>query len=350
MEKKDKAIKTHSVFASNKSTLSEEENIHHGENPISLSPNESDVILIDDVESLEDDTSPHASYFIKDTHGRTLCIDDKDKEDLYFESDEKPAFMGSEDYSANFIMLQLRDKKIPENSIKMIGEYNDKKYVMYAYDNSIDLTSTKLYWHTRNPSIDDRRISFNKEYVKTEKGLKQYRLVWNNQGTEMFLYSHSHDESRSLLTANNKKYSLFTLHADFIKEKLIKPLVKKTWPNIKLRLFTFRILDPFYKLVSDEKVRRIYKESGLENFKYRKNSFDCDDFSFVYKAQASKEAYSNNEKFGYAIGVIFGVLGESVHAVNIFIDHDLKVKLIKPQHGEIIEAKDWEYTPFYILI
>ncbi|MCP9268668.1 hypothetical protein M5U04_11320 [Xenorhabdus sp. XENO-1] len=222
MEKKDKAIKTHSVFASDKSTLPEEENIHHGENPNSLFPNESGVILIDDAESLEDDTSPHASYFIKDTHGRTLCIDDKDKEGIHLEADEKPAFMGSENYSANFITLQLRDKKIPENSIKMIGEYNDKKYVMYAHDNSIDLTSTKLYWHTRNPSIDDRRISFNKEYVKTEKGLKQYRLVWNNQGTEMFFYSRTHhDEPRSLLTANNKKYSLFTLHADFIKEKLI---------------------------------------------------------------------------------------------------------------------------------
>nr|WP_256548351.1 lectin MOA-related protein [Xenorhabdus bovienii] len=109
-------------------------------------------------------------------------------------------------------------------------------------------------------------------------------------------------------------------------------------------------MDPFYKLVSDEKVKKIYKESGLENFKYRKNSFDCDDFSFVYKAQASKEAYSNNEKFGYAIGVIFGNFGKRAHAVNIFIDHDLKVKIIEPQGGKIIEAKDWDYTPYFILI
>ncbi|CDG87014.1 hypothetical protein XBFFL1_2370003 [Xenorhabdus bovienii str. feltiae Florida] len=48
--------------------------------------------------------------------------------------------------------------------------------------------------------------------------------------------------------------------------------------------------------------------------------------------------------------MVFGDFEESVHAVNIFIDHDLKVKLIKPQSGEIIEDEDWKYTPFYILI
>ncbi|MDX7998924.1 hypothetical protein FE394_06880 [Xenorhabdus sp. Reich] len=354
MEKKDKTIGIHNVFDSDKSILPEEKNIYHGKGSIFLSPNEPYVTLMDDPEfpddDTEDDTSPHAYYFIKDTHGRTLCINGNDYGDGHFEDDEKSAYMGSEDYSSTFIVLQLRDKKIPENSIKIIGEYNDKKYAMYAYDNSTDIASTDVYWHTRNPNMDDRRISFNKEYVKTENGIKQYRLVWNNQGTEMFLFSHSHDESYALLTANHKKYSLFTLHADFIKERLIKPLIQKHWPDIKLKLLTFKILDPFYKLVSDEKVKKIYEDSGLKNFEYRSKSFDCDDFSFVYKAQASKEAYSNNESFGYAIGVIFGFLEKRAHAVNIYINHDLKVKIIEPQSGRIIEPEDWIYTPFYIIM
>ncbi|WP_186435623.1 hypothetical protein, partial [Xenorhabdus innexi] len=183
MEKKNKVFKTHNELDADES-----------------------ILLKDDS---DDDTSPHASYLLRDTHGRTLCFDDGD-DDL--------AYMGSEEYSAHFIVLQLRDKKLPKNSIKVTGEYNDDKYLMYAYDNSIDKDSTQIFWHTRNSNIDDSRISFNKEYVKTENGLKQYRLVWNNQGTDMFLFSHSHDEKFAWLTADKKKYSRFTLHADFIKE------------------------------------------------------------------------------------------------------------------------------------
>ncbi|CDG17638.1 lectin MOA-related protein [Xenorhabdus doucetiae] len=330
MEKKYNIIKTHSVFDSYKSILSKD----------------------DTEDDEEDNISPHASYLLKDTHGRTLCISARDDEDdADYDNEEEYAYMGSEeDYSSNFIMLQLRDKKLPKNSIKVVGEYNDNKYAMYAYDNSTNLASTQIYWHARNINMDDSRISFNKEYVKTEDGVKQYRLVWNNQGTEMFLFSHSHDERFAWLTANKKKYSLFTLHADFIKSRLIKPLLKKTWPNIKFNLLTFRLLDTFYKLVSDKVAEKIHKNSGLKNFEYRRKSFDCDDFSVVYKAQASKEAYLNNENYGYAIGIIFGFREKSAHAVNIYIDHDLKVKLIEPQNGSIIEAKDWKYTPYYILI
>uniref|UniRef100_UPI001C96BA70 lectin MOA-related protein n=1 Tax=Xenorhabdus innexi TaxID=290109 RepID=UPI001C96BA70 len=133
-------------------------------------------------------------------------------------------------------------------------------------------------------------------------------------------------------------------------EKLIRTLLEKTWPDIKFNLLTFRVLDPFYKLVSENKVGEIYKASALEHFKYRKKSFDCDDFCFVYKAQASKEAYINDENFGYAIGIILGFRRKSAHSVNIYIDRDLKVKIIEPQNGNIINAEDWDYTPYYVLM
>ncbi|KMJ46968.1 hypothetical protein AB204_00265 [Xenorhabdus khoisanae] len=343
MENKDKTIKIPSVSDSGKSTLPESENMNRSEDPISLSQNDSSFFMENDPIPPEDKINPHVSYLIIDDHKRTLCIDD-------IEYDKKRAYMGSEQYYYAIIILKLRTLKTPGNPMRVAGLYQGKRFFMYAYDTSEE--TTKICWDTPNSSPEDKRISLKKEYVKTEDGMRKYRLIWNNQGTEMFLYSHAHDKSKqwAWLTASNKKYSLFTLHPHFIKARLIKTLLKKTWPKIQFNLANLRTVDTFYRLVSDEKAKDIYKKSGLENFTYKKQVFDCDDFSLVYKAQACKEAYSDKEIYGYAIGIILGNTKKTAHATNIYITPELKVKIIEPQTGEITDAKDWEYKPNYILI
>ncbi|MBC8953963.1 lectin MOA-related protein [Xenorhabdus sp. PB62.4] len=303
----------------------------------------SDFIMENDPVSPEDKINPHVSYLIIDDHKRALCIDD-------IEYDKKRAYMGSEKYSYAFIILKLRTLKTPGNPMRVTGSYQEKRFFMYAYD--ISEETTKICWDTPNSSPEDKRISLKKEYVKTEDGMRKYRLIWNNQGTEMFLFSHTHDKSKqwAWLTASHKKYSLFTLHPHFIKARLIKTLLEKTWPKIQFNLANLRTIDTFYRLVSDKKAEDIYKKSGLKNYTYRKQVFDCDDFSLVYKAQASKEAYADKEIYGYAIGMILGNTKKTAHAVNIYITPELKVKIIEPQTGEITDAKDWKYEPYYILI
>ncbi|PHM38985.1 hypothetical protein Xmau_03152 [Xenorhabdus mauleonii] len=297
----------------------------------------------------EEGISPYAYYFIKDVDGNILSIDYRDDED----EEEKYAYMGSDsedNKSSQFITIILSDKNRMDNTIEMTGEYNDKKYEMYAYDNTVSLESTDLYWHIHNDNIADSRISFNRDCIKTVNGVRQYRLIWHNQGVDFFVCNPSPGEGTPYLKVHNKKYTLYTFYARFVKSDIIAGLVKKIWPKLIINLVLLRISDELYTLISEEKVKEIYKESGLVNFKYRKESFDCDDFSFVCKAQASKKAYENNEKYGYAIGVIFGGYKKSAHSVNIFINHELEVKLIEPQSGRIIEPKKWKYKPYFILI
>ncbi|CDL85600.1 lectin MOA-related protein [Xenorhabdus szentirmaii] len=295
----------------------------------------------------EDEVSPYAYYLIKDVDGNILSIDDRD------DGEEKYAYMGSDSEKNNysqFVTIRLSDEHRLDNTIEMVGKYKGKKYEMYAYDNTVSLESTDLYWHSHNENIADSRISFNIDCFKTVNGIRQYRLIWHNQGVDFFLSNPSPGEGTPYLKIHQKKYTLYTFYAKFVDSKIMKDLIRKIWPKMKISLASLRTLDKFYKLVSEEEIKEIYRESGLVDFEYRKESFDCDDFSFVYKAQVSKKAYANNEKYGYAIGVIFGFYKKSAHSVNIFIDHELQVKFIEPQTGRIIDPKNWKYKPYFVLI
>ena len=36
--------------------------------------------------------------------------------------------------------------------------------------------------------------------------------------------------------------------------------------------------------------------------------------------------------------------------MNLFLDENADVKILEPQNGTVIEGKDWEYTPNFMVV
>jgi hypothetical protein len=137
-------------------------------------------------------------------------------------------------------------------------------------------------------------------------------------------------------------------------------LFKSAWPDATIDSNSFRQADTDYELLDTSRAGVIYADSGLSSYKWIPDVFDCDDFSYVYKAQACRQAYADNQATGnavvrsYALGVIWGRSANSAHAVNVFVDYTGSVKVLEPQNGSIVDAADWQdgqgspYVPFFI--
>ncbi|QVM93108.1 lectin MOA-related protein [Pseudomonas entomophila] len=140
----------------------------------------------------------------------------------------------------------------------------------------------------------------------------------------------------------------FTLHRYHVSGNGLFDLIKATWPCLPTdALFE---VDTAYQAISSHHARQIWKDSGLGRCRWRSESFDCDDFAFVYKGQASLDAYHNNASHPYAVGWIAGSSGTDAHVVNLFLDLDGHLKILEPQTGKITLAQDWSYTPYQVMV
>ncbi|OTA20364.1 hypothetical protein Xbed_01590 [Xenorhabdus beddingii] len=345
MEKEDKIIPSHSLSDSDKSTLSESENINDDNENLFPEDNEAALITPDEA-AFNKKINRYVTYLIRDENKRILCIDSTQR------VGDSHAYFGQEETNYHdFIMIIHWNTPAPTVPKRLVGKYYDHKFFLYSNDMTNELNWA--IWDTPNSQPEEFLILIRAEYVKTEDGVNKYKYIWNYKGKDIYLCSDLVENERewSWLYLSDKKYSLFSQHIHYIQSELIKMLCQKTWPNITFKYHKLRIMDRKYCVISDRTAQYIYKQSELKNFKYRQESFDCDDFCYIYKAQASKEAYISNERFGYALGIIVGTNKEDQgHSVNIYINDELKVKLIEPQTGKIINGEDWDHRPTFILI
>ena len=128
----------------------------------------------------------------------------------------------------------------------------------------------------------------------------------------------------------------------------IMQAIQKEWPAVQIVDQFYA--DRFYAGVPKEEAVEIWKKSDLSKYKWTKQSFDCDDFSYVYKGAVSKHVYATMGKAPFAVGVIFGNKPGSGHAVNVFLDELGNVKILEPQNGKIVDGKNWDYTPYFMLM
>lgn len=142
----------------------------------------------------------------------------------------------------------------------------------------------------------------------------------------------------------------FTFHRVYLRISEIPTLLQKEWPNATFVYQAYYAGDDFFLGLPYQEATQIFTDSGLARYKWTPNVFDCDDFSYVYKGQASKAAYSEGLEYSYAVGVIFGTSTAGGHAVNLFIDVVGNVKVIEPQNGQIQDGKDWPYSPYFLLM
>ncbi|HEX3612444.1 MAG TPA: lectin MOA-related protein [Sporichthyaceae bacterium] len=185
-------------------------------------------------------------------------------------------------------------------------------------------------------------------------GSQSYNLVWKNNGTSMSLCADSGSWNWAYVSSTNNS-AMFTFHKFYVEQKKLDSLFKATWPGSSYDL-KVNTGDLYYEAITTGQAMSTYQNSGLAGYGWKANYFDCDDFSYVYKAQASKDAYAATPEYGYAVGIIFAWAPSGAHAVNVFIDTSGTVQIIEPQNGQIVPGKNWTdhngaaYSPYFILM
>jgi hypothetical protein len=182
-----------------------------------------------------------------------------------------------------------------------------------------------------------------------------YKLSCLNGNTTMYLAADSGSWNWLYVSASSSS-TQFSFHKFFVIKSKVQQLFQATRPGAEFIYSAFNTGDLYYQALSDAQAGSVYQDSGLRNYHWRSQVFDCDDFSYVYKAQASRNAYAANAEYGYAVGVIFGRTSTGAHAVNVFIDPQGKVRILEPQNGKIVDGKDWKddageaYKPYFVLM
>ncbi|KAH9903481.1 Moa, A lectin from the mushroom marasmius Oreades in complex with the trisaccharide Galgalglcnac [Cubamyces lactineus] len=102
--------------------------------------------------------------------------------------------------------------------------------------------------------------------------------------------------------------------------------------------FKSYISDGRYLILSRAHLQDIWRNSGLSSRKWREEIFDCDDFSFVYKAEVAKWGDSQFKADGFAIicGVMFGVNAQNeAHAYNWMVNPEDQSSIVffEPQNN-----------------
>jgi hypothetical protein len=185
-------------------------------------------------------------------------------------------------------------------------------------------------------------------------GTTFYNLAWNNGGTVMHLCADSGSWNWAYISSSNRER--FTFHKFYVRRSKLTELFQATWPRSSFTLATFQTGDAFFEAITDAQARTIWGNSGLSAYKYAPAYFDCEDYSYVYKAQASKDAYVARPEYAYDVGVIFGHSPNSGHAVNVFVDPSGRVRILEPQNGSIVPGRDWAdnsgdlYVPSFVLM
>ena len=177
----------------------------------------------------------------------------------------------------------------------------------------------------------------------------------------------------SRTTQNPTDYAIFQLNVDpqlqfrfyplnVVGEAGLAAIIGNVWPNLAVHLHCYRGDGGYQVLWSNQIAMRLWTESGLNPKTWTKDSFDCDDFAYVYKAQASLSALKDPNpdgtsklKYGLAVGIVFGNPKpnakppyDGAHAANVFIKVDGSLMII--DYGNIIPAAEWQYDPYFILM
>lgn len=149
-------------------------------------------------------------------------------------------------------------------------------------------------------------------------------------------------------------YSRFTLAKFVLNRDDVWAAIRDEWPAAYIQFYDLRTFDDKYELIDSLRVKQIYKDSGLQDYTWNKQYFDCDDFSYVFKGQTSRFQYTQQPGHAYSLGIIAASSANSAHAANVFMGVDGNVYVI--DYGTIKRGKDWKdaqgaaYQPYFVLM
>ena len=121
----------------------------------------------------------------------------------------------------------------------------------------------------------------------------------------------------------------------------VRTLLKNQLPETKKAKFYMSDCD--YWLIEKEEMERFLREEKSNLFKYMKERYDCDDFSFRLMGMVSAPGWSD---------IAFFIVWGDGHAYNAFVDDRKKVYIIEPQNDRIIspEKAGKIYRPTHLVI
>lgn len=97
------------------------------------------------------------------------------------------------------------------------------------------------------------------------------------------------------------------------------------------------IADHDYFFPEKKKVETFLRCDGTNEYVYKKEGGDCDDFAWVLKGRFTEQCMLKSAKRGLALGIVWGSIYIKAdeppvrHAMNLVIDAEKNVYLIEPQ-------------------
>ena len=153
----------------------------------------------------------------------------------------------------------------------------------------------------------------------------------------------------------------FFFHKLHLERKDIFGLLNAYWPSedFSARNVWFMEQDGLtpYALVPDYLAADLWAQSGLPSIPPRKEkALDCDDYAFIYRAQAARALYETKRAYPYALGVISGVTADEklAHAANVYINYMGDLMILEPQTGVSVPGTAWRVggqllTPYRVI-
>lgn len=283
-----------------------------------------------------DQLDPAATYVVKDVYDRVLCVNGAGAGGWQW------AYFGQYASYPKDVMPISFASDPTKNVAALSAHIGSRIWPLYA--NGTSTTKEWTFWAGDN--YKGYPVMMLKAQVSPQNQ-DAYELIWSNAGNDMSLCA---DEGPwNWLYVSNSKSSQLTFHKFYVQASRLAQLFKATWPGATFSFQGFGT-HTYLEAISDAQARRIYRDSGLQEFNYKPSVFDSDDFSYVYKAQASKDAYLYGTEYGYAVGLLFGTSNGSEQAANVFIDVAGRVRVIEPQTGQIMYGEDWAFTPSLVLM
>tara|TARA_A100000171_G_C2107750_1_gene133268 strand:- start:340 stop:1233 length:894 start_codon:yes stop_codon:yes gene_type:complete len=274
----------------------------------------------------------------------------------------------SGDYYAWAEDRQIKDYGI--SSSPSLAEFNGKLYLAHQgkNDNSeIWITSTAdgVNWEM-DKQISDYGITcspslaeFNGRLYLTHQGKNGDGDIWwtstsdgVNWAPDRPMGDFGISSSPSLCTFNKSLYlahqgknddgDIWLTRSLIITGNEIIDILENTFNMPENEIIAFNN-DDDYCMIDESQAVAIWNDSGLSDYKYSDPKFDCDDFAFCMRGEASKWNYNRSTtNLGVALGEAWGYKGEhKQHAYNFYITPDRSVALIEPQSGKPISLDNF---------
>lgn len=190
--------------------------------------------------------------------------------------------------------------------------------------------------HWRPTQLPDDSYSLQSQSPSGPKRYLNSNPAYNNRGQSVYLVENT-----------NSVGTHWMVGVDYYSGKEVERIIYGVYPDITIKFYQ---ADPKYGSLDYDLLFDIWKDSGLGNYRWKANKFDCDDFAVCLKGEVAKYSYKQvrPDDKGSLCGIMWGRNARGAHAFNFTIDPFKNLILFEPQNGKQM-APD-AYTPYFCVV